>query len=484
MASTFELKSKHYDGRQLILTCTQHQNVSENKSIIYWRLTSSGGGSNYYSTGPTTVVIDGTLVYYKGRVNWDSKAFPAATGSVTGQLTVKHNTESGKRSIDVSLTTAIYESTQNTVSDTWTLDAIPRQAAVLGFTWENDEANPTIIFQNYAESSVTKLQLDLMPLNTSEVLASRVITNYASWVNYTLELTDAERRKVWNCYNENKTTITDFKVRLATTLGETVLYSTCNLLKVPMINSAPLVNLNLTMDDSTKSIAGTTPILDYTHLTYRVEATPQKGATIASYYYKNPPYESRTQTGTNLFQTTYFDYGATDIRGTETRHTGVINAIEYKALTCRQKVHIELEGEAQAKVSVDITGNYYRGMIETKETPQPNTLDLFFRYCEDTEDIEQVEWVHIGTYQSYEDGEYKTVYNIPELLDYKKGYKFQCYAQDFLLIKTTAVYATRITPVFDWSEIDFNFNVPVTIQGVNILEKLEAIERRLAAEKG
>ena len=91
MASTLTLKSDGYGGRILRLYCTQTKDISNNKSKISWTLYSEGGSVNYYSTGPTTVKINGTQVYYKERADWTTYEFPAAKGSVSGSIYVSHN---------------------------------------------------------------------------------------------------------------------------------------------------------------------------------------------------------------------------------------------------------------------------------------------------------------------------------------------------------------------------------------------------------
>lgn len=151
MASSYTLKSDSYDGRYMQLTCTQEKNIASNKSKIAWTLSSVGGNSNYYSTGPTSVTINGSQVYYLARKNWDAKTFPAAKGSVSGTIEVDHDTY-GNKSITVSFTTAIYSGTTKTYSSTWTLDNIPRAATVTNVpsSFTSDGALPTIKFSNPA----------------------------------------------------------------------------------------------------------------------------------------------------------------------------------------------------------------------------------------------------------------------------------------------------------------------------------------------
>lgn len=151
MAKTFKLTSSKYDGRYMELVCTQTPNDSKsNSSTIEWTLTTAGGDSLYYSTGPTKVIINGQTVYSKSRVAWDSYGFPAKKGSVSGTLTVNHAND-GEKSIAVSFSTAIAVATVSTYSDTWELDAIPRYATVTQSVKSKDEESITI---NWVSDSI------------------------------------------------------------------------------------------------------------------------------------------------------------------------------------------------------------------------------------------------------------------------------------------------------------------------------------------
>lgn len=144
MASSFAIASDIYDGRYLRLECTQKSNGgAENSSTITWKLSSVGGSVNYYSIGPTKVIINGTTVYSKDRVAWDSNVFPAKKGEVEGTVTVPHNSD-GSKKISVKLSTAIYYSTVKEYSDSWTLESIPRYA---NFT--------KLEYSNLTENSIT-----------------------------------------------------------------------------------------------------------------------------------------------------------------------------------------------------------------------------------------------------------------------------------------------------------------------------------------
>lgn len=219
--ATYTLNCKNsYDGRRLRLYCTSTTNIANNTSTIKWTLYSENGNSNYYSTGPTTVTINGTQVYYKARVAYSSKTFPAAKGSVSGTLTVTHNSD-GKKSISVSLATAIYTSTVTTNSGTWTLDNIPRQATITSAPNFTDIQNPTIQYSNPAGSNVSSLQACISLTGSTDDIAYRDISKTGT--SYTFNLTDTERNVLRQATTTSNTRTVYFYVR--TIISGNTLYS-------------------------------------------------------------------------------------------------------------------------------------------------------------------------------------------------------------------------------------------------------------------
>lgn len=64
-------------------------------------------------------------------------------------------------------------------------------------------------------------------------------------------------------------------------------------------------------------------------------------------------------------------------------------------------------------------------------------------------------------------------------LDYTQSFNIEVVVKDELETVTKPVTIPKGIPVFDWGENDFAFNVPVTINGINILEKLAELESRI-----
>ena len=155
-----------------------------------------------------------------------------------------------------------------------------------------------------------------------------------------------------------------------------------------------------------------------------------------------------TKVESNIF---YLD--AVDSRGNIARKTITKSWIEYIKLTANIKAN-ELSADGYA--SITVSGNYYGGSFGAVD----NSLTLAVRYK--TGDGEYGEWVTVnpsGGSSSYE-------YTIQlEGLDYMQTYTFQARATDLLEDVLSAEKVVSTIPVFDWGHDDFNFNVPVTIQG-------------------
>lgn len=144
-------RSNTYDGRYMELSISESVDVVNNKSTLYWTLTSAGGATSYYAIGETTVTINGTQVYHKAFTQWDAKVFPAAKGSTSGSITVPHNSD-GTKSITVSFKTRVYIWEALEYGGTMTLTSIDRTAPTVTGSVSNITANS---FKISASSSVT-----------------------------------------------------------------------------------------------------------------------------------------------------------------------------------------------------------------------------------------------------------------------------------------------------------------------------------------
>lgn len=254
MASTKTIKTAPYgSGRYLQLDCTQTKDIANNESTITWKLTSTGGESNYFSTGPTTVTINGTQVYYKERLYYkdgSSLPFPGAKGSVSGTIKIKHD-DYGNKTISVSLSTAIYTSTVSTYSDSWTLDSIPRQATWVSVPNFTDLDTPTITYSNLAGNAVDELVAGIFVDNSTYVVPYKSISKTGASndnITYQFPITDAERDAIRNAITTPSRTMY-FYIR--TKIGDTYYWDdepfTLSIKETE--NTKPIVSTSITLNN-------------------------------------------------------------------------------------------------------------------------------------------------------------------------------------------------------------------------------------------
>ena len=448
MASTFQLKSSSYDGRYLQLDCTQEKSIDTNRSVIHWTLKTVGQNSTYYTTGPTTVKINGEQVFYRPRKAWNTEEFPAAPGSVSGTASVAHD-NTGKASISVELSTAIYTSTVTKKSGTWTLDDIPRAATLTAAPNFTDEDNPTITYSNPAGNAVTSIKACIANATGTVVYAEyRDIPKTGS--TYTFNLTEEERNALrWATINSPNLAV---KFYVTTVIGGQTFYSTQDKL-MTIANANPLVNV--VIEDRGGTSRGLTGSPDriikgFNYVVATIDATPLKGASIK---------EIKTTNGNNtvigseaVFDNTesnVFNITVTDSRGYSTPVTITKELIDYVKLTS----HLEATNPTTAgEATLNIQGNYFNGSFGATA----NTLSVQFRYKEND-----------GAYSEWLDANYTlsgNSYNATvELsgLDYRSTYTVQARAIDKIQPVETKEKVIKSLTQFDWGENDFKFNVDV-----------------------
>jgi hypothetical protein len=452
MAASFSLTSGSYQGRYLKLSCTQTKDIANNKSTINWTLTSAGGESNYYTTGPTKVYINGTEVYSKGRTDWSAKTFPAAKGSVSGSLTVSHNND-GNKSISVSFSTAIYTATVSTYSGTWALDSNPRQANITGAPNFNDEQNPTITYSNPAGNAVDKLQACISLTGAKDDIVYRNISKTGS--SYTFNLTEAERNVLRQATTGANSRTVKFYVQ--TTIGGNTYQSILNK-TLTIVNAKPTL---YPIIEDTNSV--TAALTGNTSKMVKYFSSPEVATGSAAYKYASitnnsisngSNYTTKASDVFHNIENAIFYFWAKDSRGNEIQQEinkiNENNWIDYVKITCNPS---PTNPTTDGKMSLNIKGNYWNGNFGAVA----NYLTLQYRMGIVGQSFG--DWI---TVDAELDG---NTYNasIPiEGLNYQTTYMFEVRALDKLETTPVKYLEVQTTPVFDWGKNDFRFNVPVS----------------------
>lgn len=328
-------------------------------------------------------------------------------------------------------------------------DTIPRQATILSADNFTDEENPTITYSNPAGDTVEGLQACISFDGLLDDIAYRDIP--IDEVAYTFELTEAERAVLRaNVVGSNTATV---YFVIMTILGGEVYYS--SLAKtITIVGTEP--HLEPTVEDGnekTYALTGDRNIFVkyFSQAVYYIDASATKGAELVETKVVCGAKSNTSMAGSiDNVESGTFIFSATDNRGNTTIKTVEKPFVEYVKLTCNLSA---TPPTTEGKATINISGNYFIGNFGGVA----NSLSLMYRIKEDDGD-----W---GSWRSTSatpaNGTYKTTVNITGL-DYQKKWSFQARALDKLMIVDSASKTVKTTPIFDWSENDFNFNVPIS----------------------
>lgn len=459
----------------------ESQSIENNTTTISWSLfvtASKYGSISSTASKDWKVVINGVTYSGTNSVAITTNGSAVSVNLAKGTATIPHNTDGSK--------TFSYSFSQEfgvTISDTYigtisgsgsgVLESIPRQASVITATAFNDEENPTITYSNPAGESVDNLEACISFTGGTDDVPYRSISKTGT--SYTFELTDDERNVLRAAIPNTKSTTVRFYLK-TTLAGET--YFSYLTREFSIVNGEPLLNNPTVRDVNSDTLALTgdeNTLIRYASMAeYSVEAVAKKYATIVSQAVQcgNKKVAGLAQGVIDDVESGFFIFSATDSRNLTAEVTIEKNFIEYVKPTCYQDLTIEMSGETGAKVLLKINGNYFNGSFGAVD----NTLKLEVRHTQN--DGTMGDWNDLTSVLiPVFDGNTYTLETTISGLDYSMAYTFQCRATDKLNYVESAQYTIRLLPVFDWSENDFNFNVPVNINADNLSMHGETVLR-------
>lgn len=215
------------------------------------------------------------------------------------------------------------------------------------------------------------------------------------------------------------------------------------------------------INSTTLALTGNSGKLIKYHSTAKVDTTPKGkyGASITSMVIKNGSKTIKGNTGEiDKPETQIFSFTITDSRGYTKTYNSYPDMIDYINISC----YIGNERPtADGKYNFTVKGNYFNSSFGA----QNNTLTVKYRW-KNSNYAEFSNWLDFSEVLT-EINTYKAVNEIAGL-EYQKTYYFQAKAYDLLTSAESSIVAIKSKPVFDWSKVDFAFNVPVTINGVPV----------------
>ena len=306
--------------------------------------------------------------------------------------------------------------------------------------------------------------------------------------NYTFNFTDAEREllrvkaqgsdrvPIYYLLKTTRKVVGDNvnqSMDFVTTSKRTLSIVGCNPTLNPTVKDINPMTLALTGDENTFVRYESTA-------EYAINAMASKQATIVSQSVRcgsktvsNLPYGviDDTESGTFIFN-------VVDSRGLQAQSSVFKNLVEYVKPTCYQKLKVDISGETGANIKLTVSGQYFDGFFG-------NTYNMLFIYVRHTQnDGTMGDWVELtgNLIPTLKDNTYELETTLTGF-NYTQPYDFQCRVSDLMNTVESSTETIKMLPVFDWSETDFNFNVPVNINAEDLSMNNETIIRHNEAAK-
>jgi hypothetical protein len=430
----------------------------------------SGGAFAYpiFQCNFTNTITNGKVRAYEGNGGNDYPGIILATDSYK-EITVSYGTN----------TTGYFQTRSVNVVNTGPIKVIPPEVQATILTADNftDEDNPTIAYGNTTYfNSMNSIQACISLDGETPLIAYRDIPQGGA---YTFNFTDAERAYL----RANTQGATTHKVWFIT---KTVIANYTNYSKaervLTIVGCNPTLNPTVVdIKEETLALTGSadTVVRYESMVEFAVNATASKEAEIISQSIQcgsktvsDLPYGviDDVESGTFIFK-------ATDSRNLRVEKVIQKTFIEYVKPTCYQNLKVEVSGELGARVILTISGNYYNGSFGAVN----NTLLLEMRYTNDNGVMGN--WTTVSGTPTFNG----TTYEIEVVIEgftYSRAYTFQCRATDKLNLAQSSQYELKMYPVFDWGEEDFNFNVPVKMDGETVLRHNKTAKNTVLAASG
>ena len=341
------------------------------------------------------------------------------------------------------------------------LQPVANIMTITSVNFPNDESNPVITYYlneraNYRDMEVERLLLYATLPDGTELFSTRDIAIVANGT-YTVSLSDEARNLIVSSATTTKTAYIYFHLRTTDYDGHLFDYEVP--VNCTIINANPIINQHIETTDGLSLDLTYNPnaiIADVSDVYYEIGATPQKGATIVSQYVTCDGKTQYLAAGTyENVHNPRFTFTVVDSRGNSTTKVVDQTYIPYFPITCNLTTESVTIDDVIATSKFKVSGKYYNGTFG----PKDNTLYIEYRYA-------------VGENGSF--GEWKTSTPLIGEEDYLANIYITEHYQNSIVIEVKvydSITQRELTqtyiaaPAFDWGQHDFNFNVPVTING-------------------
>ena len=427
--------------------------IPDNQSTIYWELRGKCTASGYVKAGAFQVLINEEPVLVGGQLN---SRIELRNGTIVGSgtKTFNHN-QDGTYSFYVYIEGAIYEGTVNCTGERiFVLDTIARPSKI-GCSVANIGSYPTITIHKSLASLTHTIEYQFG--NLYGVIAEKTsATSITSW-----KIPEDFYAQIPNA-KIGSGTLTCTTYSGGSPIGDT---TTCSLTVTTdeTICKPTVYGTTYDINEKTIAVTGNCDILVRYRSTAHCEMEAYLNKEAGSILLKtinNIPITENTLDIPNV-ETGIFDFYVKDSREYFNSIKEERTLIPYIKLT--NDATIYRNDPTSGKATLEIKGNYFDGNFGKED----NTLTVKYRLEGDEE--------YTFVTPTIEDNKYSAKVALTGR-DYDKSFNYEVVVEDKIDTVPKPLTLLKGIPVFDWGENDFRFNVPVTINGVNILEKLAELE--------
>lgn len=450
-----------------------NQSYSDMTTTVKW---------SFYCGLQESADINSAVVYYP-RIYVDGDEAYRVSGSVTvtkgneqllqeGEYTFKHNTTDGTGVFTISVAATL----DGQALLAGPFNELVRDIAPYGFLVETmDFTSAQYPEVTYIAPTLTDVDYYMLRIQFFDdeygghyaYIDRKVTPTQVGNNTYTFEFADGELDAVYAKMANKTTALAWFHLDTymnGSLAHENTLptsnYWTAN--KFEITDANPLVE-PVIVDTNSKTIAVTgdsSKLVRYvSNAQVTVNAQGQAGATITTY---------RVENGSRAFadsspvvfkgvEDAIFRFYAKDNRTFITRKNVTVPFVPYVPVSCTISSSI---ASGDGELNLGVKGAYFTGNFGATE----NSLSVYFRHRKQNE-TSFGSWILMEEIVADEEAAQYEAHHIVNNLDYQSTYVFQIHVVD----KLTEMYSPETTistaPIFDWSHSDFNFNVPVTIQG-------------------
>lgn len=461
-SGSFETDS--YNNRHLVFAWSSTQDYEKNQTTISWRVYCDGTATTYNKSAPFYIEIDGAKVYES------STRIKLFVGDqiASGTKTLTHNSD-GTRKFTAKVKAAIYEATYNVDgSGSWELKTIPRGAAITkvpaSFT---DEDSPVINYNNYLGNSVDSISVCLSLDGYYANIPYREVDKTAT--SYKFEFTETEKNTIYSHLSDTTSKTVYFYIRTVADGKELDKSRVASTIK--LTNYEPELTLDCNEEGYQELIGDPKKFIRGYNKIHCV-ATPilKKGAQVENLFVINRA-DKYIAGGDGYIENTdvaLFSAGVDDSRGKYATAEETLTMIEYIPLTCNVEAEINLSetNSEIAEITFTVSGNYFNQSFGA----QHNTLriEVSFTGSQGGAASRVLEL----TDDNFDGNTYSVSYK-EDGLSYRETWIVNAYAADAITSVSGISKSLTAKPIFDWSDEDFNFNVPVSFSaGIDLPQTL------------